>query len=67
MSSDNIFFLVILCVIIVIPYGLFNRKARQNARKIQLAQDVREYEEFIEYIKRDLEQFKQSNQWEDMK
>ena len=155
MSSDNIFFLVILCVIIVILYGLFigspyskskreanniinfrsflafyqvnpnkwkleeefviyrhkikydnyysdfmcpiysahneycfrfnlidfvrysiwktskDIKGRQNAReqayKIQLAQDVREYEEFIEFMKRDLEQFKQSNPWEDMK
>lgn len=48
-----------------------DRKERQNAReqayKIQLAQDVREYEEFIECMKRDLEQFKQSNPWEGIK
>lgn len=41
-----------------------DRKARQNAReqayKIQLTQDVREYKEFIECMKRDLEQFKKS-------
>lgn len=155
MNSDDIFFLFILCVIIVVPYGLFigipyseskreannvikfssflafyqvnpnkwkleeefviyrykitydgyysdfmcpiypsyneyrfrfnlidfvrysiwkaskDRKARQNVReqayKIQLAQDVREYEEFIECIKQDLERFKQSKPWEDIK
>ena len=48
-----------------------DRKVRQNAReqayKIQLAQDVREYEEFIECMKQDLEQFKQSKPWEDIK
>lgn len=148
MNSDDIFFLFILCVIIVVPYGLFigipyseskreanniikfrsflvfyqmnpnkwkleeefviyrykitydgfyasyineyrfrfnlidfvrysiwkaskDKKTRQNAReqayKIQLAQDVREYEEFIECIKQDLERFKQSKPWEDLK
>ena len=48
-----------------------DRKARQKTReqayRMQLEQDVREYEEFIECMKRDLEQFKQSKPWEGIK
>lgn len=43
------------------------QKAREQAYTIQLEQDVREYEEFIECMKRDLEQFKQSKPWEDIR
>nr|DAU29357.1 MAG TPA: cellulose biosynthesis protein [Caudoviricetes sp.] len=43
------------------------RKAQESIHRIQLEQDVREYEAFIECMKRDLEQFKQSKPWEDIK